>query len=227
MKKKGMPIIILALVVFCVPGVQAANIGLYDWAVHFDGITYEGSVGDTLPTVFDDTGFDWSTGLGSLNATISGAGSHKLIAFFDHEIDELINTFFNEYGKAYGTTGTGQSWEIDEPGYVYGDIYANVLGGALDNTNEVPSGSDDDVSMALAWDFLLSTDETAFISFNVSDVAPNLGFYLEQIDPDSQASIFFSSTMRVEGTPIPEPSTIFLIGTGLIGMVFACRKKWF
>jgi hypothetical protein len=206
---------------FGVSTASAVTIGLYDSGFNKDGI-YPGPAGINLG------GFNTATGLGTITATVIGAGSHYLIAFFDHEIDEALNTFYNEYGAVNGVAAAGQSWEIDEPGYVYGDIYENFKAGALDNSNGVPSSAPDDVSMALGWNFILALDgtETATITFVASTIAPS-GFYLKQFDPDSKASIFLSSTLDIEGggTPqVPEPGTLMLLGLGLLGIVGVRRK---
>jgi len=168
------------------------------------------------------------SGLGSFTVGLGPgpAGSHYVVAFVDPEIDEAINTFFNEIGSAFGSPAAGQSWEIDEPGFVYGDIYTNFLAGALDNSNGVLSP--DDVSMALGWNFVLTNTQVASISFALSDIRPSGGFYLTQTDPDSQASIYFSSQLNIRDTGgpgvVPEPSTIILMLSGL-GLAAAARFR--
>jgi hypothetical protein len=79
----------------------------------------------------------------------------------------------------------------------------------------------DDVSMALAWDFTLDTDETALISFDLSDTAAPSGFYLTQTDPDSNSSIYFSSTLDISSTstppnPVPAPAPLGLLAAGAL-----------
>jgi len=71
---------------------NAATIDLYEWAYNQDG------------TITDNAPF---SGLGTKSFTVSGAGTHNFIAYFDHEIDELVNTFFNEYGIVHGTAAAG------------------------------------------------------------------------------------------------------------------------
>jgi hypothetical protein len=47
-----------------------------------------------------------STGLGSIAVTVQGGGAHFVGVFVDHEIDEAVNGFANEYGIAsYKATG--------------------------------------------------------------------------------------------------------------------------
>ena len=91
---------------------NAGPINLEEWVFNIDGAITESYFGDSLPgdgTLNED-------GLGSFSFDIEGAGNHSVIGWFDFEIDESINTFFNESGQAVGTARTNQSWEIDEPG---------------------------------------------------------------------------------------------------------------
>jgi hypothetical protein len=247
-RMKKIPIVLL-VGLFLMGGassVSAQTISLFDWAFYVDGATYEDVLGDSMPTTGSLT-----DGLGTLTWTTSDVGDHTIISFFDHEIIEDMNTFFNEFGAENGTPAAGQTWEIDEPGYVFGDIYENTTGWneldfdytspvGLDNTNNVPAGLEDDVSMAMGWDFTLGTDETATIEFILSLSAPASGFYLAHTDPDTidvatggiaPTTIYFSSSLDITGgggpgpQPIPEPGIIFLLGTGLAGIVGLARKK--
>jgi hypothetical protein len=197
---------------------SAAVISLFEYAFNIDGVITV----DSAPAGANIAGFDTTTGLGSITVTLSGAGSRYVGLFVDHEIDQASNTFFNEVGFAFGTPAAGQTWEIDEPGYLDGDIFENFQDGTLDNAiGESVYGNTafpDDVSMALAWSFNLTADQTAVISFLLSQTRPTSGFYLEQFDTDSQASIFFSSSLTIRGdtTPIPTPGTLALLAAGLL-----------
>ncbi len=254
MKKKGRLysiVLILAFFTFGVLPAQAVTVGLFDWAFNVDGTVYESSF-DELSDIsgLDESGFTESTGLGTLKWISDVAGDledHSFIAFFDHEIDENINTYFNEYGTVHNKSvlPVGQSWEIDEPGYKFGDIYQNTTGWdgvdysspiGLDNYNNVDSSWPDDVSMAMGWDFGLGEGEYATISLVVSDDIsdmPTSGFYLSQTDPDSEYSIYFSTALEITGNSpapgpgpsIPEPSTLFLMGLGLAGLFGVQRRR--
>lgn len=221
MKKLGFVFFSFLLICLVSSTASAAIIDLAEYSINIDGT--EDYMG-TAPAGFDDM-----TGLGTWAVTLSGAGDHSVLGYFDHEIDEDINTFYNEFGAAVGTPGTGQSWEIDEPGWSFGDIYTNFQAGTLDNSNGVPSGSPDDVSMAMGWDFNLAAGETAYINFILSETMPtNSGFYLVQTDFDSQANVYFSSNLTIRDggnpPPVPEPSTIVLVLSGL-GLAAAARFR--
>ena len=195
-----------------------ANIELFDYSLNVDGILNPAS-GVNLSL------FDLNTGLGTITVSVLGAGAHYVGLFVDHEIDQSNNTNFNEFGAANGSTAAGQTWEIDEPGFVFGDIYTNFSGSSLDGQNGVPAGSEDDVSMALGWDFVLAADEVAGILFNISLTQPTSGFYLSHTDPDADGvpTIYFSSELRTRIVGVPEPSVAGLLTIGLLALGLSRR----
>jgi hypothetical protein len=228
-KSKLFPAITALLLCLGLPNAASANIALFDYGFNIDGTTTLN--GAPLPSAIDASGFDFSTGLGSIGITVSGTGAHSVTGFFDHEIDEPINTFFNETGSTTGAPAAGQSWEIDEPGFANGDIFENFQAGALDNGIGTSVYGDttfpDDVSMAVGWDFVLALGEQAMITFALVDMRPSSGFFLEHNDPDSQESIFLSSTLGISPvvSAIPVPAAIWLFGSGLLGLIGFSRRK--
>ncbi|MBU1709487.1 MAG: hypothetical protein KKE17_05730, partial [Proteobacteria bacterium] len=204
---------------------------LFDWGFNIDGTTYckEGpcdfdninNLGE-LPASINAAGFDFSTGLGTIIITITGEGSHQVIAYFDHDIfepgsDPDVDDPNNVTGDAVGTVPSGLIWEIDEPGFgstnlgdrgypYFGDIFSNFKAGTLDNQVfydyldnqylDVP----DDASMAKGWNFALSADETAIITIVVSDISTQAEFYLIQSDPDAvntKSDIYLAGTLEI------------------------------
>jgi len=211
----------IAVLALCLGGlgVSSALAGpvLFDYGFNIDGVIYR--PGDTVPGL-DDSGFDWGTGLGTLILTfMPSPGTYDILAFFDHEIDEPINTFFNELGSTSGSPAGGQTWEIDEPGYVFGDIWLNFLAGALDNSIGTPDP--EDVSMAMGWNVTVGPGEWAVLTYMIG-ITPPAGFYLKHRDPDSDIDLYFSST-AVTGI-IPEPGTVLLLTTGLALLLLAGRR---
>lgn len=227
MKKSGLLGAVCALYVLSVGVVEAATIGLFEYGFNIDGVVNVPSQGDPVPAEVDMSFFDTITGLGAISIDMTGAGAHTFDAFFDHEIDEAINTFFNETGAATGIVAAGQSWEIDEPGFISGDIFENFQASVLDNGigNSIHGNTvfPDDVSMAMGWDFALAVGEQATINILLSLSPPSSGFFLTHTDPDSNESISLSSTLSISQVPVP--AAIYLFGSGLLGMIGIARRK--
>jgi hypothetical protein len=221
---------LLVVMVFFVTSPSMALPTLYDWAFNVDGIVYEKFNGDSMPA---SSGLlDSNTGIGTITWNVDTMGPHSFTAFFDFEFTDGFNPYFNEYGEAVGTPSVGQNWEIDEPGYLFGDIYYNLLDDTLDNSNAVPLGLEDDVSFALGWDFILGDGEEAIVTLMLSQVMPD-GFYLAHNDLDSGESVYLSSTLEqfspgneTPNAPVPEPATIVLFSTSLAVLCGVKRKKW-
>lgn len=159
----------------------------------------------------------------------------QFLSFLDAEIDEPINTFFNEFGEVIGNVGVGatdpdpDSWEIDEPtGFFGGDIFDNLLLGMLDNTNAFPIGFPDDVSMALGFSLgNLNPFDTARINILISEDGDSIGsLALAQHDSDPLSTTVITMSGKSNVAPIPEPSTFILLGTGLVGLGFFGRRRW-
>jgi hypothetical protein len=187
-----------------------------------------GSLPSSLSLTFTSTLVDSATDL-SLVYDIQNVGavpmsSLRFISFLDAEIDELSNTYFNEYGQAGGTLAVGQDWEIDEPGYAFGDIYDNALAGSLDNSNGVPQASPDDVALALGLTTgPLAPGAIARFTFLISEDGSAIGtFFLRHRDPDPASAdtvITFSGTSAI----VPEPTSGLLLSMGLWGLGVGCR----
>lgn len=220
--------LLVGLLFFSFPlNVFAIEISLEDWVFNVDGVSSEFLLGDEFPAVGSFT-----NGLGQFALEISGEGSHKVIGYFDLEIHESANTFFNEFGNiSSNSPSVGQSWEIDEPGFFYGDILDNVFSGDLDFSNGVQSGAEDDVAFALGWDFVLLSNEVAVIDFIFTNIVPASGFYLSQTDPELSESVYFYSALSIIGDnltnggdgplSVAEPKVSYLL-LGLV-FIFWCR----
>jgi hypothetical protein len=147
----------------------------------------------------------------------------KFFGFLDAEIDEPVNSFFNESGALVSVTGAGSSdtaadsWEIDEPGFVFGDIFDNLLDGSLDNLNSVPAGQEDDVSLALGFDIgTLLSGQSLLATFDTS--LDNIGG-LSHTDPDSDITFYFNGSVALQDvSSVPEPGTLMLLLVGMAGL---------
>jgi hypothetical protein len=195
-----------------------AEISLFQFALNKDTAVSTGVVppGST---------FDTSTGLGNIRLDFAGAGLHSSYAFFDHEMSEAVNTFFNELGAVSGAPSAGQSWEIDEPGFAapFGDIYDNFLAGTLDNSIGTPDPND--VSMAMGWNFILGPGEIGQINFLLA-TTPLAGFHLRHFDPASGEELFLASTLLIRGPvpTVPEGGAPFAYAALSAAVLFAARR---
>lgn len=171
-------------------------------------------------------GVSWSL----TNNTGADLTNVSLFGFLDADIDEATNTYFNEYGTTADLTlggGSGDiladSFEIDEPGLLTGDIIDNLLAGFLDNTNALQPATADDASLALGFDIgTLLAGQSLIATFDIS-LTNNNG--LGQVDPDSIFQFWFNGIAEVSTvnspplTPVPEPVSILLIGLGLVSLI--------
>jgi hypothetical protein len=158
------------------------------------------------------------------NTGASSIASLSFLAYFDGEIDEVLNTFFNEYATTSGSLASGRNYEVDEPGFVFGDIFANAQAGALDGTNAVSAASPDDVAMALSFAIgLLNPGQTARFEILLSEDGDTRGgFAIHQPDVDVRSSTVI--TVSGNAFVVPEPATALLLGAGL-ALVAARRRN--
>lgn len=207
-----------------------ADTTLFEYAFNVDGACYDslGSASCALASVpgsINLASFDTGTGLGTIVFTLSGAGPHTFASFFDHEIDEAANGFSNETGEALGLPApAGVSWEIDEPGYVFGDIFTHVTSNpaALDNST-IPGP--EDMSMAMGWSFDLTEFDTAVITLKLTTTDPG-GFRLHQMDPPgTPGQVYLGGNMKIENFVVPEPAYGVILALGLAATVAANRRR--
>ena len=235
MRTHGLVICVLVIAWLAIaPCPASAGVALYDWAFNVNGTVYASPAGysgplpGALPAFFNTSGYNWSTGLGTITIDYRpGPGSYFFAVFVDHEIDNSINGPYNEYAADpdVALLAAGQTWEVDEPGwnadpaFPMGDIYWNATGSsnALDNSNGLPFPNPYNVSMALGWNFLVGSGERAVISLDLTTAGPPAsGFWLEQHDLDSADVIYMSGNAQVVPSGvIPEPGTLLLMAAGL------------
>jgi len=158
---------------------------------------------------FGTVGWEFTNTTG---ATLQNA---RFLVLLDADIDREINTFFNEYGVFAGLAlppnapvGAipASSWEIDEPGFLYGNILTNLSKAALDNNNAIPAEMRDDVSLALGYEIGgLPLNGKLTAAFFLSST--NIGG-LSQVDPDSNLQIHFNGYAELALPPSNTPPTI-------------------
>jgi hypothetical protein len=80
-----------------------------------------------------------------------------------------------------------------------------------------------DIAFAVDYDFSLKSDEFAVATFVIQSVAPTMG--LQQWDDDTGEYVYLASSLDI--TTVPEPATMLLLGTGIVWICAAKRKKLF
>ncbi|MCP5060378.1 MAG: hypothetical protein GY937_27080 [bacterium] len=161
------------------------------------------------------------------NNTAASIGNVSFSSFLDAEIDEPTNTFFNEYATTRGTLAAGQTFEVDEPGFAFGDLFANAQAGTLDGTNTLPIGTPDDVAMGLQFAVgSLAAGQSATISLMISEDGSSLGtFAIDQGDTGASSNtvVTYSGNLQKSAIPppgpaIPEPTSalVFALGAWLV-----------
>lgn len=182
----------------------AAQLELSYYEFYLDGDLYV--YGDTVPGI-DDSGFDWSTGLGTLTLVYNPADAvvdGDVDAWFVHDIYE-------------------DNWDV-------GGDDLNTIGGTEESTSNYTqfgeAGTLDQKSDAWMWmgygNISFEADEEAAITWIISETIPDVEvFYLSQQDDivDNGAGygpIYLTSTITIRQSAIPEPSTILMFGAGLL-----------
>jgi hypothetical protein len=227
--------------------IGSGDVNELDAFLFFDGgPSFRLSDGD-LPGLGVDVGFGYALSDGDTDLTLTYTFTNntatnlmdvRFFSFLDADIDESLNSLFNEYAEVLGAPGGGggdadpDSWEIDEPGYcipgfICGNVYDNLFDlGTLEDTNSVPAGSEDDVSMALG--FLLGPlGPSASVSIRVfiSEDLDSIGtLRLLHKDANSLGQVITMSG-QVVGAQVPEPSTLFLLGAGLTALATVRRRR--
>jgi hypothetical protein len=238
------PIGVLAVsLLMSLPASAAPIVELFEWSFN---VTKDGTTNfyDCVPSAGGCPVFQFVPpqfgAQGALQATFTGAGNYVFAAFYDYELYDVAvdgGSFTNEYGQVAGAPGAGVSWEIDEPGYVFGDIFSHVSATppGLDNTNAINLGAfpnGDDVSFALARAFVLAADQEAILQITISETAPSGGFYLQQTDLATSQNLYFYTAMQVRdigggGAEIPEPATYVSLTIGATALMAMHLRRRF
>ncbi|MGH9846707.1 MAG: cadherin repeat domain-containing protein, partial [Blastocatellia bacterium] len=156
-------------------------------------------------------GFNWDFN----NPSATALQNARLIVFLDADLDHATTTFFNEHGALVNLNPppgaapgdiAASSWEIDEPGFLFGDIARHLATGVLDQTNSVPASAPDDVSLALGFN-LGALPANAPVKVRCFISATNIGG-LSQTDSDTNTTLYFNGYIQRSQSLAITPSTI-------------------
>jgi hypothetical protein len=240
----------VCLFVFCwaLPAMAVPAVDLQEWGFNVNGTIIDNLNGDAvtdLPAYVNYSGFDFNTGLGTVTVTFSAPGTYAIAVMFDHEMNQTINGFMDEYASQTGFRVTGQSFQMETPLDVYDYFSAFNAITPLENAVEFGPAQDgsgnpiqdpNDQSMALGQIFDLVAGQTGVLTFTVDRAAPASGMYLQQFDQGFQGtglpgdpsadpgSIYFSSNLTVRNESVPEPSTLVLVLEGLAFVIIGKKR---
>jgi hypothetical protein len=225
----------LLVMIYLLPTLSWATPVLYDWSIDVDGTLYQSPGTYMAPAPDGDitsiSGFPWFSttdpysgdpydgpeAVGTITLTFEPCygGLHHVEGYFDVEIDSYLNTWFNETGTAHGTATGGV------------DGYADYYDPAFVDPNDNPADDPDDIIWVMDWDFSLAYNQDAILTYYLTADEPSSSFYLSQSDIDSNETVYLYSTLEIRDRvcPIPEPGTILLVGSGLLGIVGLAKGR--
>lgn len=236
MKTRILSLAVVAMVIMLSPLTASATPSwvLGDWSAIIDGTTYNPP---GLPASVNSSGFDFTTGLGSLIFHFDTAGPHYAGVYLYPYYDSGLG--FGDVSDAYVTVSgvalpPGLSYQAGWPGVPDGSgftVFDYFAANSLNGSNTVgayvaPPSACCSVAMAEIYSFTLDATHNGTVTFTVTDPPPS-GFYLQETDHDSTNSIYLTQSFAQtpKGPTVPEPGTLVLLAMGVGAVSFARRKK--
>jgi hypothetical protein len=229
MKINKSQLAMVAFVLLLVPAFASAGVWeLGDWSAYIDGSTFNPP---GLPTTVNSSGFDFTTGLGSLVFNFSTAGTHNVGVYLYPFYNGGFGDTSGAFGSVNGSVPLDITYQLGWPGVpdgggftVFDYFAANSLNGSNTvGTYVAPPTACCSVVLAEIFSF---TNKTGNVTFTTSTTAPTGGFYLQVTDHDSTNSYYLTQTSALTpiSSSVPEPGTLLLLGIGIGAVCIAYRK---
>ena len=164
-----------------------------------------------------------SNTLGTVTITLGPGANQSVALYADYDVSYSSYLSFDDSASTSGARPAGTSFSVNNPNTssLFSDFAGNPP--TLDNLNWLPVGSASgppneccDVAFALALGNInVLAGGSATATFAVTGIAPLSGFYIQQTNSDTQASIYLQGSVNVQnpgtGGAVPEPSTLGMV----------------
>lgn len=234
---------LIAAAALFVSGAVAApyivNGSLYLGADQIAGSNSVTGIEDNIPAAGPFTLAGMTTTLTPTFDPVSGALTQFRWTVLNDSGVDYTNTLFVGYlnanteeplGVVFDTSDTVSFpglWQIDRNGALQTQLDD---GGPLDNTNHLLSGSSllpGDVELGIGFAFpLFPVGSLLNATFTVTEGLSDGLYVFNFLDDSLEFSYNGVAVADIAATPVPEPGTMLLLTTGLLGVLFGARKRF-
>lgn len=183
----------------------ACELDFRGWQFDVNGATYQDDP-NTLPDYVDDSGFDWSAGLGTLTVDFKpgAAGEYSITSAFDYLFSSTSPEHFTLSEDTVGTPAEEQLMGFEIAG--------------------------EEITAQLGWDFSLQAGEWVRLTFAIGDAlfgadGSLLPYSSFLYDDDSGEACDGALLIAGAVQSVPEPSALALLASGLLIGAWAVVRR--